>query len=212
MRRDFRRPKISSLTSFFYQRTGFDALDDLLAGHGLSYGATILLRGKPGTGKTTLALQIGRNILVDPNSNFSLLFLSLEQHLPSLNRMVQSLGLAEDIDDYLTSGVGPPSDEPRYSVTRPLNQIRRAFEAEALASVRLRMGEDAERLSEPAKKAELLKEYVNLDLRAPLARLWRIWNDDEEGDDENERQRVPAPVFACTGIQATPHFAERGRS
>ncbi|MCH7726181.1 MAG: hypothetical protein IH991_06845, partial [Planctomycetes bacterium] len=46
-----------------YLSSGFDALDNLLGGDGFQKGASILLRGQAGTGKTTLALQIAKNAI-----------------------------------------------------------------------------------------------------------------------------------------------------
>ena len=43
--------------------TGINALDEMLGGRGIPYGSTVLIRGGPGTGKTTLALQIVRQHL-----------------------------------------------------------------------------------------------------------------------------------------------------
>jgi RecA/RadA recombinase len=70
--------------------TGIGALNDLLGGKGLKRGSVILIRGAPGTGKTTLALLIARNAVREEKHNF--VFLSVEEP-PNvlLNQITQSL-------------------------------------------------------------------------------------------------------------------------
>ena len=61
-------------------KTGISTLDQMLGGKGIPDGSIVLLRGGPGTGKTTLALQIAANHLAAETmgvNNF-VIFTSLE--------------------------------------------------------------------------------------------------------------------------------------
>ncbi|MBC7967033.1 MAG: extracellular solute-binding protein [Fuerstia sp.] len=84
--------------------TGFPELDTLLGGNGLPIGTTTLLRGAAGTGKTTLALQLGSYAL---RSGWSFVFVSAEEDpRNSLNRITRSLLKAGDWHEYLAKAIG----------------------------------------------------------------------------------------------------------
>lgn len=85
-----------------YLSTGIHQLDTLLGG-GLIPGLTVVIRGQPGTGKTTLVLQIGRYVSQERGYHFS--FVSVEsQPQEALSRITKSLFGAE-LKQYLgTSG------------------------------------------------------------------------------------------------------------
>jgi KaiC/GvpD/RAD55 family RecA-like ATPase len=88
-----------------YLRTGFDALDALLGGQGLRRGSSVIIRGAPGTGKTTLALQIAKNALA--NERHAFVFVSVEE-APGvlLNQITQSFW---DVDfEAFLGGRGAP--------------------------------------------------------------------------------------------------------
>lgn len=72
-----------------YLPTGIPTLDTLLGGRGLPEGACLLVRGEPGSGKTTLALQIARHNLLQ-GAGFSVVWLSAEQ--PPKESLGQVLG------------------------------------------------------------------------------------------------------------------------
>ena len=60
--------------------TGIETLDTLLGGEGIPTGSCVLVRGEPGTGKTTLAFQIARHNLVRlKDESFSVLWLAAEE-------------------------------------------------------------------------------------------------------------------------------------
>ena len=56
--------------------TGFEALDNLLGGRGIQKGSVSLIRGEPGTGKTTFAVQIANYAL--RHAKFNLVFVCVE--------------------------------------------------------------------------------------------------------------------------------------
>ena len=68
--------------------TGISGLDQMLSG-GLIPGSAVLLRGAPGTGKTSLALQY---LLHGASNNEPGLLISFEEFPQSLHRDAQSLG------------------------------------------------------------------------------------------------------------------------
>jgi KaiC/GvpD/RAD55 family RecA-like ATPase len=73
-----------------YLDTGIPALNDLLGGRGLKSQSVILIRGAPGTGKTTLALQIARDV-VHQQPPHTLYFLAVEERPEVLlNQITQS--------------------------------------------------------------------------------------------------------------------------
>jgi hypothetical protein len=75
-----------------YLSTGIKTLDRLLGGKGFRRGSTALIRGRPGTGKTTLAFQIALSVLKKEEQNA--LFISLEETPDvALGRIYQALGL-----------------------------------------------------------------------------------------------------------------------
>jgi KaiC/GvpD/RAD55 family RecA-like ATPase len=81
--------------------TGISALDALLGGQGILRGSTILLRGEPGTGKTTLALQMSRAAI---KQGQQVVILSVEQPAKlSLDRITRSLWGYEDFGRFLGS-------------------------------------------------------------------------------------------------------------
>ncbi len=51
-------------------RTGSDPLDNQLGGLGFPHGSSVVIQGKPGTGKTTLALQIGKHAIDHEGHSF----------------------------------------------------------------------------------------------------------------------------------------------
>lgn len=70
-----------------YIKTGFDVLDKMLGGEGIKLGTSVLVRGQPGSGKTTLGLQILDSYLKknsDPNVKKSALVISLEEDYKTL--------------------------------------------------------------------------------------------------------------------------------
>jgi circadian clock protein KaiC len=70
-------------------KTGIAGLDEMLAG-GLMKGSAVLIKGAPGTGKTTLALQFlhhGASV-----ENEAGLLVTFEEFPHSLHRDAQSLG------------------------------------------------------------------------------------------------------------------------
>ncbi len=72
-----------------YLSTGFKHLDDLLGGTGFLRESVILVRGEPGTGKTSLALQIARNAI--KNFDHYLVFVCAEDKPEiSLNQITES--------------------------------------------------------------------------------------------------------------------------
>jgi len=84
----FARPDGATMTT--YLSTGIETLDCLLGGRGLPTGSSVLIRGEPGTGKTTLSLQIVESIL--RNRETSVLWLSVEQSASeSIGQILESL-------------------------------------------------------------------------------------------------------------------------
>ncbi len=59
-------------------KTGIAVLDEMLGGDGIPDGSVVLLRGGPGTGKTTLALQIAADHLAQDDTHNYAIFISLE--------------------------------------------------------------------------------------------------------------------------------------
>ena len=112
--------------------TGSEGLDAMLAG-GFLPGSMVLVRGAPGTGKTSLALQF---LIEGTKKNEAGLFISFEEFPKSLYRDAQSLGW--DLEDVQKDGnlrlmftspevflasLGPP-DSPLNRLIREAN-VRR---------------------------------------------------------------------------------------
>jgi hypothetical protein len=72
-----------------FDEQGIGPLDVLLGGRGIPRGAKVLLRGQPGAGKTTLALQIARSAF---QIGFEVMFVAVEEDPEfALNQITQSL-------------------------------------------------------------------------------------------------------------------------
>ncbi|MGE0884538.1 MAG: extracellular solute-binding protein [Blastocatellales bacterium] len=83
------QPQSVSAVDRKYLSTGFKHLDDLLGGPGFLRESVILVRGEPGTGKTSLALQIARNAI--KNFDHYLVFVCAEDKPEiSLNQITES--------------------------------------------------------------------------------------------------------------------------
>ena len=81
-------------------RTGFDALD-YWTGNGLRQGELLLLGGAPGAGKTTLCLQMARNIAVSRLRQMSC------TPVTSIRRNMYSIGLlVQETIDPAAPGAG----------------------------------------------------------------------------------------------------------
>lgn len=70
-------------------RTGFELLDHRL--NGMRPGEVYILAGRPGMGKTALALQISYNVSQDEQANGAVLFLSQEMEAPELGERALAL-------------------------------------------------------------------------------------------------------------------------
>lgn len=57
--------------------TGNPTLDKLVGGYGFHRGSNVLIRGEPGTGKTTLALQIAQDVLC--KQGFAVIYACVEE-------------------------------------------------------------------------------------------------------------------------------------
>ncbi len=112
------QPVALDLDSVVYLPTGFEALDKLLGGKGLRRGSTILLRGGPGTGKTTLALQISRSALVD--AKHSILYVMFEEPGPSSLEEITQTYWGTNLETYFAG----PAD--RRSVFNAVTYLDRA--------------------------------------------------------------------------------------
>lgn len=121
--------------------TGIDALNDLLGGKGFDAGSLILLRGEPGTGKTTLAFQIAKNLLENPsnfnNTQCSVLFVCIENKAEiALNRIIKSFFMSKyssyqdfidtikywksfDLSSLISEWANINKQQSRYSVIDP---------------------------------------------------------------------------------------------
>ncbi|HLN31754.1 MAG TPA: extracellular solute-binding protein [Gemmataceae bacterium] len=78
--------------------TGIKELDCLLGGSGFVAGSTVLIRGAPGTGKTTLALQIAANVLA---SGKKVLFACLENNSLAVVKQIQDCYAKLALEKYL---------------------------------------------------------------------------------------------------------------
>lgn len=80
-------------------KTGIMGLDNALKG-GLRRGASVLVTGSPGTGKTIMALQFIYNGMKDYNENG--IFITTEENLDDIRHYAKTLGM--DIEKYEKSG------------------------------------------------------------------------------------------------------------
>jgi replicative DNA helicase len=118
-------------------RTGYDALDKVLSG--LQPGDLIVIAGRPSHGKTTLAMNIVENAVV--NLKKSALVFSLEMpRIQILARMASSLGripldqirsgkLDENAGQFssLTKAIGLLKDTPLFIDDRPMTTSEQLF-------------------------------------------------------------------------------------
>jgi KaiC/GvpD/RAD55 family RecA-like ATPase len=102
IRDDFTKKKLGGFVESYNISTGFQMIDFMGAGrdaesneidYGMPFGKQILIIGKSGTGKTTLAIQIGWNI-VEPFENGSIVHLDFERS-SKRNRIRTILGIDE---------------------------------------------------------------------------------------------------------------------
>jgi len=91
-----------------YISTGINALNDLLGSKGFDEGSLVLIRGEPGTGKTTLAFQIAKNILEEHHANngalYNVVFVCIENKSRiALGKIIRSFcsDKYSDYDDFL---------------------------------------------------------------------------------------------------------------
>jgi circadian clock protein KaiC len=80
-------------------KTGIDGLDDLLQGGILPLGEDgliIMIKGPPGAGKTTLALQIAVNSKKWGICESSSAYWTIEQHRDDIQRKAGILGMQKD--------------------------------------------------------------------------------------------------------------------
>lgn len=98
-------------------KTGFTDLD-LILGGGMVKGSLVLLSGEPGMGKSTLLLQVVKN-LVSFNPDFKVLYISGEESVPQIQLRSFRLGLQKEIktdNENLLVGAESNVDKIIYSI------------------------------------------------------------------------------------------------
>lgn len=101
--------------------TGLRDLDKRL--NGMRPGELYILAGRPGMGKTALALQIGCNVTQDEQSGGTVLFLSQEMEAPELGE--RALALAGGVPfEHIQTGMMAEDDWPR--MTEGLGRLYKA--------------------------------------------------------------------------------------
>ncbi|HCY61539.1 MAG TPA: replicative DNA helicase [Oxalobacteraceae bacterium] len=115
-------------------RTGFEVLDHRL--NGMRPGEVYILAGRPGMGKTALALQISYNVTQDKEVAGAVLFLSQEMEAPELGERALSLSggvpyenimsgrMAEDDWPRLTFGIQQLTNAPLLIDDSPALSLR----------------------------------------------------------------------------------------
>jgi replicative DNA helicase len=93
-------------------RTGFPRLDDKIKG--MRPGEIYIAAGRPGTGKTALAMQISYNVATDEKAAGAVLFLSMEMEAPELSERALALSGGVPFDNIVT-GKMTADDWPRLT-------------------------------------------------------------------------------------------------
>jgi replicative DNA helicase len=102
-------------------RTGFEVLDHKF--NGMRPGEVYILAGRPGMGKTALALQISYNVSKDETADGAVLFLSQEMEAPELGERALALSGGVPYQNIMS---GKMADEDWPRLTHGMQQLDHA--------------------------------------------------------------------------------------